>query len=103
MILSKTIIEDLKSVSGLSFEQFKDLGLLADLIQQKTKRSIGVTTLRRLFGLIDDGHQTYGYTLNTIALYLDYPSWTDYINLSFASENQFTLRLVYTIVIVYGT
>jgi len=79
MILSKTIIEDLKSVSGLSFEQFKDLGLLADLIQQKTKRSIGVTTLRRLFGLIDDGHQTYGYTLNTIALYLDYPSWTDYI------------------------
>jgi len=79
MILSKTIIDDLKSVSGLSFEQFKDLGQLANLIQQKTKRSIGVTTLRRLFGLIDDGHQTYGYTLNTIALYLDFPSWTDYV------------------------
>jgi len=79
MILNETIIEDLKKVSGLSFEKFKDLGVLAELIQQKTRRSIGITTLRRLFGLIDDGHQTYTYTLNTIALYLDFPSWTDYI------------------------
>jgi len=79
MILSKQIIEDLKKKSALSFEQFKDLATLASMIEAKTGRSIGVTTLRRLFGFINDEHKTYEYTLNTIAIYLGYSSWNEYI------------------------
>ena len=65
--------------SGVQLEKAKDFELLADVIYQTTKRSIGVTTLKRLFGTINDSRKTNEFTLNTIAIYLGYCSWNDYI------------------------
>ena len=42
---------------------------------KETGRTIGVTTLKRLFNYIDDDRKASDYTLNTIALYLGYGDW----------------------------
>ena len=79
MILSNIVINDLKDKSGLLFDQAKDFDMLTKLIMDVTQRSIGVTTLKRLMGYIDDDHRTNSYTLNTIALYLGFSTWDDYL------------------------
>lgn len=78
MILSDKIIEEIKSESGLMFDKAGDFAILSSSIYAKTKRNIGVTTLKRLFCYINDERKASDYTLNTIALYLGYPSWTEY-------------------------
>lgn len=49
MILSNIVIDDIKSKSGLLFDQTKDFEVLAKLILEVTQRSIGITTLKRWF------------------------------------------------------
>ena len=74
MLFNKQIIEELKHQSGLLMEQAKDFNLLADKIWVATGRRIGVTTLKRLFGAINDCRKTNQFTLNTIAMYLGHAS-----------------------------
>jgi hypothetical protein len=78
MILNKRIIEDIKNESGLLFDKAGDFALLAGLVYKKTKRNIGVTTLKRLFCYINDDRKASEYTLNTIALYLGFSTWDEY-------------------------
>ena len=84
MILNNILIDDIKSKSGLLFNQAKDFEVLAKLILEITQCSIGITTLKRLFGYINDDHRTNSYALNIIALYLGYSTWDAYF---FASVN----------------
>ena len=81
MILNKRIIEDIKNESGLLFDKAGDFALLASLIYKKTKRNIGVTTLKRLFCYINDDRKASEYTLNTIALHLGFSTWDEYTSL----------------------
>lgn len=78
MILNNAIIDDVKKKSGLMFDKAGDFGLLSSYILKETGRSIGATTLKRLFNYINDERKTSEYTLNTIALYIGYNSWNDY-------------------------
>ena len=78
MILNEKIIRQIKSKSGLLLEQAKDFSVLAGMILSETGRNIGVTTLKRLFGTINDSRKTNEYTLNTIALYLGNTTWQKY-------------------------
>lgn len=78
MILNNAIIEDLKEKSGLMFEKAGDFSILSSLIFDETGRTIGVTTLKRLFYYIKDDRKASGYTLNTIAIYVGYKSWEEY-------------------------
>ena len=48
---------------------------MCSLFYKETDRTIGVTTMKRLLGYISDERNTNEYTLNTIAIYLGYPSW----------------------------
>lgn len=77
MILNKQIITKIKDKSLLSFDKAKDFTILSSKIFEETKRSIGVTTIKRLLGYIDDSRKTNEYTLNTIALYLGYKNWNE--------------------------
>lgn len=79
MILSNIVIDDIKSKSGLLFDQAKDFKVLTKLILKITQHSIGITTLERLLGYINDDHRTNSYTLNTIALYFGYSTWNAYL------------------------
>ena len=54
MILNEEIIKQIKDKSGLLLDQAKDISVLADKIFADTGRNIGVTTLKRLFGTIND-------------------------------------------------
>lgn len=78
MILNEEIIKQIKAKSGLLLDQAKDISVLADKIFADTGRNIGVTTLKRLFGTINDSRKTNEYTLNTIAMYLGYATWQKY-------------------------
>lgn len=80
MIFPNKTIEQLKEKSGLSFDRASDFSTLATLIADETKHTIGVTTLKRLFGYIDDARETNQSTLNIIARYLGYKSWDLYVN-----------------------
>ena len=63
----------------MKYDRAKDFSVLAEDIFKKTGRSIGITTLKRLFGTIEDQRDAIGYTMNTIAIYLGYPSWKAYM------------------------
>ena len=77
MVLNNQIINRLKGKANLSFEKAKDFTILSSSIFEVTKRSIGVTTIKRLLGYIDDSRKTNEYTLNTIAIYLGYKNWEE--------------------------
>ena len=49
-------------------------------ILQKTNRQISVSTLKRLFGIVHSPHNPSNYTLDTLAIYLNYKSWADLRN-----------------------
>ena len=68
MILNNQILDRLKEKANLSFDKAKDFTILSSSIFEETKRSIGVTTIKRLLGYIDDNRKTNAYTLNTIAI-----------------------------------
>jgi hypothetical protein len=78
MVLESSIIEEIKSKSGLEFNKVKDFVALSDMIVKATGRCIGVTTLKRLMGNITDTRKANPYTLDTIARYLGFPSWNAY-------------------------
>ena len=77
MILNNAIIEDVKEKSGLLFDKAGDFAILSSLIFKATGRSIGITTLKRLFYYINDDRKASEYTMNTIALYVGYKSWEE--------------------------
>lgn len=79
MILSEKTIQEIKEKTGMKYDRAKDFSVLAEDIFIKTGRSIGITTLKRLFGTIEDQRDAIGYTMNTIAIYLGYPSWKAYM------------------------
>ena len=75
MTLNNIIIEKVKQKTNLLFEKAGDFDLLSMYIYNETKRTIGVTTLKRLFNYIDDARRSSEYTLNTIAIYLGFVDW----------------------------
>lgn len=81
MILENSILEEIKQKANLSFDKAKDFSILSDIIFKETNRMIGVTSLKRLFGYINDDRNTNEYTLNTIAIFLGSDSWHDYLKL----------------------
>lgn len=78
MILSQDIIKDIKNKSHLMFDNAADFNVLTEEISKETGRTIGLTTIKRLFGYIDDDRKTSQYTLNTLALYLGFKDWKEY-------------------------
>ena len=79
MKLSQKTIDEIKGKTGMRFDRAKDFAVLSEDIFDMTGRSIGITTLKRLFGTIEDERDAIGYTMNTIAIYLGYSSWKAYM------------------------
>ncbi len=55
----------------------KDCQSLSISILQKTNRQISITTLKRLFGIVQSRYKPSKYTLDSLAIYLDYRDWED--------------------------
>ena len=80
MVLNNQIIDRLKEKSNLSLDKAKDFTVLSASILDETNRYMGVTTIKRLLGYINDCRKTNEYTLNTIAIYLGCKSWNELCN-----------------------
>lgn len=78
MFLPSVTIEQIKEISGLSFDKASDFEALADMISSKTSNRLGVTTLKRLIGYISDDRATNKSTLNILAKFLGFTSWDRY-------------------------
>lgn len=68
---------ELESAYGQEIRYAKDCLGLSIAIQEKTRRNISVSTLKRLFGIIESPHHPSKYTLDTLAVYLNYESWNE--------------------------
>ena len=78
MLLSNQTISQLKERSGLPFNKASVFNSLSSVILEVTGQSLGVTSLKRLFGYIQDDRATNKSTLDIIASFLGFPSWTEY-------------------------
>ena len=75
MILSLNIQQQLKRKSGSDLRLPSDIDFLAHDIESQTGEHMGVNTLKRLLGCIDDERQPRVSTLDIIARYLGYAEW----------------------------
>lgn len=74
-MLNDTIIKQVENVYGQKIRYSKDCDALALEISSKTGCQISVSTVKRLFGFIKTTSNPNQYTLDTIAIYLDYENW----------------------------
>ena len=62
--------EDISNKAGLLLDRAGDFESLSSNVYKETGRTIGITTLKRLFNYIQDDRKASEYTLNTIETYL---------------------------------
>jgi len=68
----------------------KDCKELAGLIRVKTKRHISVSTLKRFFGIIQSNFSASKYTLDTLAIFLDFNTWQEFIHYFEKEKHKFS-------------
>ena len=71
--------EDISNKAGLLLDRAGDFESLSSNVYKETGRTIGITTLKRLFNYIQDDRKASEYTLNTIAIYLGFDNWKTYL------------------------
>lgn len=74
------IKEEIQKKYGHDILYAKDCQILSDLIQQQINRQVSVSTLKRFFGIIQSPFSPSKYTLDTLAIYLKFKNWQEYIN-----------------------
>ncbi len=83
---------------GLEVSYSKDCHILSDSIFEKTSRQLSYSTLKRFFGIVNTPFKPSKYTLDTVAVYLDFKNWNDLTaslaeNKIIANENDHWERL----------
>lgn len=73
------ILRRIRLKSGLEMTQSKDFDILAESVKEKTGESLGVNTLKRVFGYKTRNVVARVSTLNIIARYLDYSDYESMI------------------------
>lgn len=56
----------------------RDFQSLSDLLEKKTRERLGITTLKRILGRIEQKGLPYLHTLDVMAVYLGYQNWIDF-------------------------
>ena len=75
-MISAVVIKMLEKKLKRSIRYSSDVEMLKYDIKKEKGIDIGINTLKRLFGMLDDGcHEPRLYTLDTIARYLGYENW----------------------------
>ncbi len=89
MKFSLKTIQLLKDRCGHDVRTPADIAGLALDIESKTGEHIGVNTIKRLLGLIDDERSPRISTLDVVARYLGYGDWATLSNLDTGSNSSF--------------
>lgn len=77
MKFSPYVLDLLRQKSGQDLGHSSDCEVLALDIESVTREHIGVNTLKRLLGFIDDERTPRHTTLDIIAKYLDFDDWAE--------------------------
>lgn len=72
--------EDLQGKIGTKIQYGKDCSKLSKLIFEATNRQVSSSTLKRFFGIINSPFAPSKYTLDTLAIYLQFDNWQEYFN-----------------------
>ena len=91
MILSFSILEQLKRKSGHNLSTPADIEALALDIQSCTGERLGINTLKRLTGIISDERNPRLTTLQIIARYLGYSSWEQAMEMEDSDNSAFDI------------
>ncbi len=67
--------KEIQKKHGQEISYAKDCQILSAAIFQKTKRQVSVSTLKRFFGIIRSSFKPSKYTLDSLAVYLNYKNW----------------------------
>lgn len=78
--IRRLIQGEIKKAYGQEVLYAKDCQVLSISIRQKTNRSLSVSTLKRLFGIVKSPYLPSKYTLDTIALFVNYRNWSEMEN-----------------------
>lgn len=92
MLLPSIIRQKIQAKAGVDVRQVKGVESLSECIAGVTGERLGYTTLRRLFGLINDERETRPYTLDIIAHFLDYSDWNSMVNELCPSNSHFMVE-----------
>ena len=76
----KLLKKDIQSKIGKNILRGKDCTTLSKQIYTETKRQISDSTLKRFFGIIKSRFNPSKYTLETMAIFLGFNGWVDYLN-----------------------
>ncbi|MGQ8336331.1 hypothetical protein ACUNWD_07245 [Sunxiuqinia sp. A32] len=78
--IRENIKDEIHKKYGKEILYAKDCQELSDLVLEKTHRQISVSTLKRFFGIINSQFKPSKYTLDTLAIFLDFKNWQDFFN-----------------------
>ena len=76
-MLSKVIRDLIEKQFGQEIRYSKDCEVLASDISSKTNKRISASTLKRLFGLAKGTDEPRLYTMDVVAMYLNYKNFDD--------------------------
>lgn len=78
--IRQNIKEEIHKKYGHEILYAKDCQVLSESILQYTNRQVSVSTLKRFFGIISTPFKPSKYTLDTLAIYLNFKNWQDFVN-----------------------
>lgn len=78
--IRKNIKEEIHKKYGHEIQYAKDCQILSESILKHTNRQLSVTTLKRFFGIVQSPFNPSKYTLDTLAVYLNFKNWQDFVN-----------------------
>ena len=100
MTYRKENIESLKTAVEQSMmrkvERASDFEMLYDEIQHRTGDTIGLSTLKRLWGYIDGYKTTRTSTLDVLCRFVGYPDWHTFVAECCGEEGELTSHRVIT-------
>jgi len=72
--------DEIQNKFGKRISYATDCQVLSEQIQNATQRQLSVSTLKRVFGIIKSTFDPSKYTLDTLAIYLQFNNWDEFVH-----------------------
>ena len=93
MLLPPSIIQLLRTKSGIKLDETSHCTQLVRSIEESTHEHLGVNTMKRLLGFISDERSPRLSTLNVLAHYLGFESWQQLMETADDGNSDFDVKV----------
>jgi len=93
MLLPPSIIQLLRTKSGITLDETSHCTQLVRSIEESTHEHLGVNTMKRLLGFISDERSPRLSTLNVLAHYLGFESWHQLVETADEGNSEFDVQV----------